>query len=338
MTPRSVLHRLRTRLCAGLTAGALALAAAPAAQAQQNPPLEHVRLLLDWSWLAYHAAFFIAKDKGYFRDAGVDVDFEEGRGSNTTAILVGQGGFDMGHLNVTNAASAIAKGVPLKVVAVYQHRSGASFVGIKGKVHLDGIQSLKGLRIGSTPGGSDGLSLSVFSRINHVPLDSLNIISLDANGKNSALVTGSVDVVSGDSPAYVALVRSMGKEPEVMQLSDYGLPLLGFGFAANLTFLKAHPKAVAGVIEGARRGIADMDADIPAACTMIRARVEIGSTQQACIDYITGMLPLTTKPSDPSWGRSVPAEWDALIKTLKATGDVASDKPVSDYYTNDFVK
>jgi NitT/TauT family transport system substrate-binding protein len=337
MIPRSALDHLRASLFAGL---GIAVFAAPLPGRAQTPApaLEHVRLLLDWSWLPYHAAFFIAQDKGYFRDAGVEVAFEEGRGSNTTAILVGQGAFDMGHLNVTNAASAIAKGVPMRAVAVYQHRSGASFVGFKGKVHFDGVQSLKGLRIGSTPGGSDGLSLQVFSHANKIPLESLNIISLDSNGKNSALLTGSVDVVSGDSPAYISLVRAAGKEPEVMQLSDFGLPLLGFGFAANLNFIKAHPKAVAGVIAAARRGIADMDADIPAACTLIRARVQVSGTQAQCIDYITGMLPLTTPPSDASWGHSSPAEWEALVATLKDAGEIKSGKPVADYYTNDFVK
>jgi NitT/TauT family transport system substrate-binding protein len=300
--------------------------------------LEHVRLLLDWGWLPYHAAFFIAKDRGYFKDAGVDVDFEEGRGSNTTAILVGQGGFDMGHLNVTNAASAIAKGVPLRVVAVYQHRSGASFVSMADKVKLTSPASLTGQRIGSTPGGSDGLSLSVFEHANHIPDGQLNIISLDSNGKDSALLTGSVDVVSGDSPAYIALVRSAGHEPSVMMLADYGLPLLGFGFAVNETFLKEHPHAVTGVLTAMQRGIAAMDADIPAACTMIRARVQVAGSQTHCVDYITAMLPLTTPPTDPSWGRSTPAEWDALIRTLKAAGEIKTDKPASAFYTNDYLK
>ena len=295
---------------------------------------EHVRLLLDWGWLPYHAAFFIAQDRGYFRDAGVDVDFQEGRGSNTTAILVGQGGFDMGHLNVTNAASAIAKGVPLRVVAVYQHRSGASFVGMADKVQLTGVASLQGLRIGSTPGGSDGLSLTVFSRANGLADGALNVISLDANGKNAALLTGSVDVVSGDSPAYVSLVRAAGHEPSVMLLSDYGLPLLGFGFAANETFLREHPRAVAGVVAAMRRGIADMDADIPGACQMIRARVQVSGSQAQCVDYITSMLPLTTAPSDPAWGLSVPSEWDALTGALKSAGEIKTDKPAAEYYIN----
>src|SRR5919106_3443459 len=108
-----------------------ALLAASSAQAQQK-----VNLLLDWGWLPYHSVFLLAQDRGFYSEAGLDVNIEQGRGSVTTAVVVGQGSFDIGHINVTNTAQAIAKGVPLKNIAIYQHKSSASFIGIKGKVEL----------------------------------------------------------------------------------------------------------------------------------------------------------------------------------------------------------
>lgn len=228
---------------------------------------EKVRVLLDWGWLPYHSSFFLAQERGYFKEAGVEAEIEQGRGSNTTAILVGQRSFDLGHLNVTNAAAAIAKGVPLKVIAVYQHRSSASFIGIKGRVKLDGPESLKGLKIGSTPGGSDGLSLSIFRRSNNIPDNALNVISLDASAKTAGLLTNQVDVVSGDSHAYQAIVRGAGHEPVAMELASFGVPLLGFGFATNETFLKERPKAAKAFLAAAKRGFADAVADPRAPAT-----------------------------------------------------------------------
>jgi NitT/TauT family transport system substrate-binding protein len=300
----------------------------------QTPQLS---LLLDWGWLPYHAGFFVAQERGYFRDAGVDVAFEQGRGSNTTAILVGQRAFDMGHLNVTNAAVTIAKGVPLKVVAVYQHRTSASFVGLKGKVALDGPDSLKGLRIGSTPGGSDGLGLSVFRRANKIPEDALNVISLDASAKTAALLTGQVDVVSGDSHAYAAIVRGAGQQPVIMELASFGVPLLGFGFAVNEAVLKDKPDAVRRALGAIRRGFADVAADTTAACTLIRSRVQIAGNPAQCLDYVQGLEALSTPPGDPAWGRSTPAEWEALIGTLRGVGEIKADRAPSSYFTNDLL-
>jgi len=84
-----------------------------------------VKVLLDWAWLPYHAPFLIAQDKGYYKDAGLDVALEQGRGSATTALLLSQGGFDIAHLNLTNAAQMIGKGGAIKAVGLYQHKTAA---------------------------------------------------------------------------------------------------------------------------------------------------------------------------------------------------------------------
>ncbi len=313
--------------------GAAAIVMAPVAASAQ----ERVRMLLDWGWLPYHSAFFLAQERGYFREAGIDLQVEQGRGSNTTAILVGQRGFDIGHLNVTNAAAAMAKGVPLRVVAVYQHRTSASFVGIRGRVRLEGPRSLEGLRIGSTPGGSDGLGLSIFRRSNNIAERALNVISLDATAKTAALLTGQVDVVSGDSHAYQAIVRGAGHEAEVMELASFGVPLLGFGFAVNETFAREKPNAIRATLAAARRGFADMAADPEGACTLIRSRVQIAGGPAQCLDYVTGLIRLSTPPTDPSWGRSTPEEWEALISTLRGVGEIQGNRASSTYFTNEFL-
>ncbi len=313
-------------------AGAVALGVllgGPAAQAQ-----DRVRLLLDWSWLPYHAAFLIAKARGYYKDAGLDVDIEQGRGSATTAIILGQGSFDIAHLNITNAAQVIGKGAPIKVVGIYQHQSSASFVGIKGHVTLTGPQSLIGPKIGSTPGGSDELSLKIFTRENHIPLDKLNIISLDASAKTAALFSGSIDVVSGDAPAFDAYVRATGQQPETLLLSKNGVPLIGFGFAVNDAFIKAHPDDVTKFLAATRRGFIDEAKDPKAACAFMQTQVHLAGSVDRCADYIQGVMALSTPPMDPSWGQQSATEWDRLVSILKSVNEISSNRPVSDYYTN----
>ena len=303
-----------------LLGGFLALATllgTTGAQAQ-----EHVRVLLDWSWLPYHAAFLIAKARGYYKDAGLDVDIEQGRGSATTAILLAQGGFDIAHLNITNAAQIIGKGAPIKVVAIYQHESSASFVGIKGHVTLTGPNSMIGPKIGSTPGGSDELSLKIFTQENHIPRDKLNVISLDAQAKTAALFSGSIDVVSGDAPAFDAYVRATGQEPETLLLAKNGVPLIGFGFAVNDSFLKAHPDAVTKFLAATRRGFIDEAKDPKAACTFMQSQVHLAGSVDRCADYIQGVMALSTPPTDPSWGQQSDAEWQRLVSILKSVNEI----------------
>ena len=63
------------RFSAGLTVGALLLAATPAL-AQTA-----VKFTLDWKFEGPAAGFFLALDKGYFKEEGLDVTIDTGNGS-----------------------------------------------------------------------------------------------------------------------------------------------------------------------------------------------------------------------------------------------------------------
>jgi NitT/TauT family transport system substrate-binding protein len=296
-----------------------------------------VKVLLDWAWLPYHTTFLVAQEKGYYKEAGLDVTLEQGRGSATTALMLSQTGFDIAHLNVTNAAQMISKGGAIKVVGIYQHKTAAAFIGIKGKVKLDGPQSLKGIKIGSTPGGSDGLSLKVFTAANKMKLSDLNIVALDANAKTAALFGGTIDAVSGDAPAFDAYVRATNQEPETMPLSNYGVPLIGFGFAANNGYLAKNPEVLAKFLAATKRGFAEAARDYKAACELMQAKVHLAGTIERCVDYNKGVLALSTPATDLTWGQQSEQEWSKLLMTLKDAGELFGDKPLATYYTNDFV-
>lgn len=327
-----VFERGLSRVALGaVLAGGLLMTAAPAmAQAK-------VRVLLDWAWLPYHSPFVLAQAKNYYRDAGLDVTIEQGRGSASTALIVSQGSFDIAHVNITNAAQMIGKGGPLKVVHIYQHRSGASFVGIKGKVKLDSPKSLIGPKIGSTPGGSDGLSIKIFSKLNKIEPTSLNIISMDANTKTVALFSDKIDVVSGDAPAFLAYVQDTGQQPEAFVLADHGVPLIGFGFAVNETYLKNNGPTVTKFLEATRKAFIEAYKDPKAACELMKQKVELAGTLDRCVNYTNNLAALSTPATDPNWGRQSEEEWAKLTATLREVGELEGSKPASAFYTNDYL-
>jgi NitT/TauT family transport system substrate-binding protein len=69
------------RVALGVFVGALAVANAPALRAQS---LEKVSIRLDWLPGADHSALFLAKERGYYKDQGLDVEILAGQGSVTT--------------------------------------------------------------------------------------------------------------------------------------------------------------------------------------------------------------------------------------------------------------
>lgn len=296
-----------------------------------------IHLGLDWGWLPYHAPLLMAIDKGYYAEEGLTVEIEPGRGSATTAIMLGQGNYDIAHINTTNAAAAIAKGVPIQVAAVYQKKTAASFIGIADRVKIDGIDSIRTYKIGSTPGGSDQLSLRIFRAENGLGDQALNVISVDANAKQAALLAGRIDLISGDGFAYASILRDKGFEPVLFQLADHGVPLLGFGFSVNKAFAEAHPDAVKAFLRATRRGYETAAADVPAACEFVRAKANLPNSQANCEDYFQGLLNLSEDPTSTDWGRQNDTIWTDLVKTLTDVGEIKGAFQPAAFYTNAYL-
>jgi NitT/TauT family transport system substrate-binding protein len=79
---------IRLAMTAGLGAVALATLAATAFAA------DDVRLRLNWQYYGSHAPFALGKDKGYYKDAGINLDIRSGNGSGSAHRLVANGDSD----------------------------------------------------------------------------------------------------------------------------------------------------------------------------------------------------------------------------------------------------
>src|SRR6267154_2675475 len=52
---------------------------------------DDVRLRLNWMYYGSHAGFAYGKDKGYYKDAGINLDIRSGNGSGSAHRLVANG-------------------------------------------------------------------------------------------------------------------------------------------------------------------------------------------------------------------------------------------------------
>ncbi|MDT9096594.1 ABC transporter substrate-binding protein, partial [Escherichia coli] len=66
---------------------------APAVRAQTLTP---IKFTLGWKTQGSDAPYFVARDKGYFRAAGLDVTIDQGEGSGATVTRIMGGAYDAG--------------------------------------------------------------------------------------------------------------------------------------------------------------------------------------------------------------------------------------------------
>jgi NitT/TauT family transport system substrate-binding protein len=74
---------------------------------------ERVTIATDWSPHGMISGLLLAKQKGWFSAAGLDVDVLDGKGSTTTVQQVAAGQLDIGFGQLSSMAAAVANGIPV---------------------------------------------------------------------------------------------------------------------------------------------------------------------------------------------------------------------------------
>src|SRR6476646_7776918 len=84
-------------------------------------------LLLNWYLYSEHAPFFLGKERGYFKEAGIDLDIQEGRGSVPTVQAVAAGTAQFGYADLASVLKAADKGAPVMIVGILLQKGPMAF-------------------------------------------------------------------------------------------------------------------------------------------------------------------------------------------------------------------
>ena len=105
-------------LAACQPSGPTTAAPAPSTGNVQQPiKVEKVTLRVDWFHSSYHSPFFLGIDKGWYKEAGFDLEITEGKGSGNVAQLVGNKTDTFGFAGADAVLKSVQAGIPLINVA-----------------------------------------------------------------------------------------------------------------------------------------------------------------------------------------------------------------------------
>jgi NitT/TauT family transport system substrate-binding protein len=133
---------------------ALAVSAPVAAQGTKFP------FRLNWTLYGEHAPFFVARDKGFYREEGLEVEIQEGSGSTTVAQLVANASNPVAYVDAATMMRGVGAGMPIKAVGVTLQQSPMSFIYRADAARPTKIAEIKGSRIAITAGDA---SLAIFT-------------------------------------------------------------------------------------------------------------------------------------------------------------------------------
>src|SRR5712664_1470148 len=107
--------------------GALAVLAASATFA---PAQDAVSLRLNWYLGGLHVPFYYGKERGFYKDEGIDLTINEGRGSANTVQVVAAGSDTFGLADSSSVVLTASKGAEIKSVMSLLNSTGFSVVSL----------------------------------------------------------------------------------------------------------------------------------------------------------------------------------------------------------------
>jgi NitT/TauT family transport system substrate-binding protein len=131
-----------------------AVAAAGSAKHAQSTKLTKVTLQLKWVAQAQFAGYYAAKDKGYYKQAGLDVNIKVGGPDIIPETVVAGGAAQFGIDWVSNLLAARDSGTKLVDIAQVFQRSGMTELTWK-DTGLNTIAKLRGKKVGNWLGGNE---------------------------------------------------------------------------------------------------------------------------------------------------------------------------------------
>src|SRR3954468_1473086 len=158
------------RLIVGLASTLLALQAAA-----QEP----VSLALAWVVNGTHAGYFIAKDKGYYKDVGLDVTLSRGFGSGDTVKRVASRSALIG---VADTGAIIASrandDIPVRIVAMMYDRATLGLIYLA-ETGIKVPKDIEGRAIGRSASGATVNMFPGFLKVNNIDRSKIREVVVD---------------------------------------------------------------------------------------------------------------------------------------------------------------
>lgn len=298
--------------------------------------LTSVKLLLDWVPNTNHTGIFVAQEKGYFEDAGLEVQIIQ-PGEVYAEQAVAGGAADFGISFQESVCLARAEGAPIvSVAAVVQHNtSGFASLASTG---VDDPADFEGLRYGGWGSPYEAPTLRALMECSGADFSSLDMVTTGFSDPIAMLSEGQVDLVWIFYGWQGIQAELQGIDLDIVMMKDY-LDCVPDYYTpvviASESKLVEEPEVVSAMLEALSRGY-EFAAEDPdgAADILLEAAPELDAglvrTSQRWISayYIA---------EASQWGEQKMSIWQEYVGWMVEEGIVGDPIAVEDAFTEDFL-
>jgi ABC-type nitrate/sulfonate/bicarbonate transport system substrate-binding protein len=298
--------------------------------------LTPVKLMLDWVPNTNHTGIFVARDKGYFQEAGLDVEIIEPGEVYPEAAVAG-GAADFGVSYQESVTLARAEGAPIvSIAAVMQHNTSgfASLAGLTVKSPAD----FEGLRYGAWGSASETPTLKALMAGSGADYSSLQVVTTGFSDPLALLKEGQIDLAWIFYGWQGIQAEQMGIDLNIVMMKDYFDRIPDYYtpvVIASEATIAGKPGLVQALLEALSRGYT-FSAEHPdeAAEVLISAVPELDGklvreSQRWVARYYIAEA--------PRWGEQKESVWRDYADWMFKNGVVAVQVAPQDAFTNRFL-
>lgn len=300
--------------------------------------LDKVKLRLDWVFGAEHAPIFLAMEKGFFKDAGIDVTVLPGEGSSVTAKLVGNRDADFGYATADQVLIGAARGLPIVATAVVLQQNPTAFI-FKTSANIKDVKTdLYGKTLGIQLKSNTGRQWEALKK--SLKLDPTKFKEVPADGALVPLIASNrIDVGVGFYFNDALKLKASGEDVSWIGFEGLGVKMYSTSVLTNEALIKENPDLVKRFTKAFLKGWSySLEHPKEAYDAFIKANP---STDKVYAELkLPEVLKLTQSDDVKAGGlgSSTKAGWESLQDQLIGMEMMKSKVDVGTAFTNDFIK
>jgi len=304
--------------------------------AQNSMAADSVSLITDFGYNGRHAYFFVALEKGYYKDAGLDVKIIGGNGSVDAIRQVGANNANFGFADAGSLMLSRANdNIPVALVAiVYARPPQAIFC--SAEAGLKTPKDLEGQSIANPAGGSIPDMFPAFAKAAGIDASKVKWVVAASSALPGLLASGKVPCV-GQFTVGEPMLRAQAAPKKLVRFafSDSGLSYYGNGIIATEATIKSKPDLVRRFVEATVKGMKAAFADPAEAGAIMHKHhpevdVEVAKDETEAVAELADVKGTPLAQIDPS-------RMQATLDVVNGAFKLKSPVGASDAYVAGFV-
>ncbi|NTW98185.1 MAG: ABC transporter substrate-binding protein [Oscillochloris sp.] len=299
-----------------ILAAAISGCAQPTAPAAEGsaPELRQVSMRLQWFPQYQFAGYIVAKVKGYYQEAGLDVSLNPGGPDLVPLPLVATGRDSFGSTGADTVLTAREQGIDVVALATWFQASPVAFM-----VHSDsGIrrpQDFPGHTLGMFYG--DNVETEYRALLAATGVDRQTISEIPGDYSLAPFLERRADIWPVYATDQPNIARREGADVGMIFARDYGVQLMGDVLFTSATFARENPNTVRAFVQATLRGWQDAIANPAETAALIAAYNPDLDSGQLAFEADETIKLITYGAGAACPGYSDPALWESEAALLK---------------------